>query len=103
MIEGLKSSNPEEYKWKFNISKIFILTMTKLPIGKGRASEITLPENELNESTMLKNISVTNDMIKEIDKLEPCNFFEHPYSGHMNLKTTKKLLMKQTDHHLKII
>ena len=103
MIEGLKNSNPENYKWKFNISRIFIMTMNKIPRGKGIAPEISLPENEYNESTMIKNISFTNDMIKEIDKLEPCNFIEHPYFGHMNLKATKKLLILHTVHHIEII
>ncbi len=31
IIAGLKNSNPGEYKWKFNLSRLFVFTFNKIP------------------------------------------------------------------------
>lgn len=103
IIKGLKHSNPEEYKWKFNLPRILVFNMGKIPRGKGKAPENTLPDVSFDEVSVRDKISVAKDLIKELDSLNPDNFIKHPFFGDLNLKTTKKFLFIHTKHHLDII
>lgn len=103
MIEGLKISNPENYKWKFNHIRTLVFTMKKIPRGKGKAPEISLPVSDFNETSLIKNVSAVNDMINELKTLDPKSYISHPVFGDLNLRATRKLLLIHTRHHLEII
>ena len=85
ILEGLKKSNPKEFKPHFSLPKFTI------PSGGETIQNI---ENLIVD--IKKNIP-------EVEKLNANSFVEHPLFGHLNLKQTIKFLSIHTHHHLKII
>lgn len=103
IIGKLKNSNPQDYKWKFNLIRMVVFTMGNIPRGKGKAPKSVLPEGEINIETLKKNIEFAKTKIKELNTLNPNNYFEHPYFGKLNLKATIHFLEIHANHHIKII
>jgi len=103
IVIQLKSSNLEQYKWRFNLSRFYIQTINKIPRGKGKAPKIVQP-TELSSIEMLTaKIEIAKNSIAELENLHPNCYFKHPYFGNLNLKKTIWFLKLHTKHHLKII
>ncbi|MBX9808363.1 MAG: DUF1569 domain-containing protein [Flavobacteriaceae bacterium] len=103
IIETIKNSNPNVYKWKINFLKSIVFITGVIPRGKGKApksvqsyEEITL--DDLHEQ--LKNAKISVSLLNHLN--DDCNFI-HPYFGVLNLKETEKFLIIHTKHHIKII
>ncbi|MBK8552778.1 MAG: DUF1569 domain-containing protein [Ignavibacteria bacterium] len=103
IIEGLKNSNPEDYKWNFNFMRMLVFAMNKIPRGKGKAPETVIPKNTINADTLKKQIGIASEKIKELDTLMADNYIKHPVFGNMNLNQTMKFLVIHTKHHVDII
>ena len=103
IIEQLKKSNPEQYKWQFNWNRIFIKSINKIPRGRGKAPKAVQPLESSSVEILNSKLHIANDSIIELENLEPNNYFKHPYFGNLNLKTTIWFLELHTKHHLKII
>jgi len=103
IIEQLKKSNPEQYKWQFNWNRIFIKSINKIPRGRGKAPKAVQPLESSSIEILNSKLHIANDSIIELENLEPNNYFKHPYFGNLNLKTTIWFLELHTKHHLKII
>ena len=43
LIDQLKKSNPEQYKWQFNWIRILIQIINKIPRGKAKAPKVVQP------------------------------------------------------------
>ena len=103
IIDQLKKSNPELYKWQFNWNRIFIKSINKIPRGRGKAPKSVQPSETSSIEILNYKLQIANDSIIELENLEPNNYFIHPYFGNLNLKTTIWFLELHTKHHLEII
>ncbi len=103
IIAGLKNSNPVEYKWKFNLSRLFVFTLNKIPKGKGKAPDRVQPKNIFTTESLKNHLTLTLDKLKELDNLNTNQYIDHPIFGNLNLKSTIKFLHIHTNHHIEII
>ena len=103
IIEALKNSNPASYKWTFSFSRILVFIMNDFPRGRAQAPTVVRPTINFNQKTLVNHINLAKEKIKELDRLQPNNYFEHPYFGHLNVKPAIKFIRIHTKHHLDII
>jgi hypothetical protein len=103
IIDAVEKSDPNTYKWRFNLIGTLVLSFNKIPRGKGKAPKTVLPEGNITSDTLQHHVEKTRFMMNKIENLHPNHYFKHPYFGDMNLKPTKKFLGIHTNHHLKII
>lgn len=103
IINSLKKSNPAEYKWQFNTIRIFVFIMNKIPRGKGKAPQASLPAADIQIETLKNYLEIARINFSTLDSLDSKTFFVHPVFGNLDLKATKKLLIIHTRHHLDII
>jgi hypothetical protein len=103
VIDGLKKSDPNGYKSKFNFSKIFVFTTNKIPRGKAQSPRSLQPKNNLTAEDLKNHLDITKGKLAELKTLKPNNYIEHPVFGKLKLKYTIKFLEIHTNHHLHII
>jgi hypothetical protein len=102
IIETLKCSDPKEYSWKFNFIRLIVMSLKKIPRGKGKAPKVVTPNGQLSSESLQQHFLKTIESLKELETLESNRFFTHPYFGKMKLKQTITFLEIHTQHHLKI-
>ncbi len=103
IVTRLKKSDPEVYKWKFNLARTFVYLSGRIPRGKGKAPETVIPQGEINSIQISAGVLEARKLIDEISALHPNNYIKHPYFGDLNVKQVKTFLLLHTHHHLKII
>ncbi|WNM18957.1 DUF1569 domain-containing protein [Flavobacterium capsici] len=103
IINILKNSNPEEYKWKFNKSRLFVYTLGFIPRGKGKAPKSVQSFEAIDLNDLNSQLETTKKIISELNSLDKNANFNHPYFGVLNLKQSIYFLKLHTKHHLKII
>ncbi len=103
IIEAVKKSNPEEYKWKFNSSRILVLSIGKIPRGRAKAPEVVQPKLEFNSESLMKHLLKVKQKLIILKSLNNDHHFSHPYFGKLNLKQTIKFLKIHTQHHINIM
>lgn len=52
MVNGVEYSKPNYYKWKFNFSLFYVLTLGKIPRGRAKVPDSVKPGEEINISTI---------------------------------------------------
>lgn len=103
IIEALKISNSANYKRRFSIMRILVFTLNKIPRGKARAPRVVQPKVDFNLETLKQHLELVKNKLDELSSIDPNQYFEHPYFGHLKLKPTIKFLGIHTRHHLHII
>jgi hypothetical protein len=103
VITALLSSNPAEYKPKFNWRKSFVFFTKKIPRGKVRAPKGILPTEEITESSLISSVELAHKNIGLLENCAPNHFFVHPFFGQVNVRETFVFIEVHTEHHLKII
>ncbi len=103
VCEALKSSNPEEYKWKFNHIRTLIFFKGSIPRGKVKAPKTVQSYDTITLENLNDQIVITKILLQEIKQLPAKSNFTHPFFGVLNLKQTVKFLNLHTNHHVKII
>lgn len=103
IIDGLISSNPDNYAPKNSFARFFILATGFIPRKKGKAPEVTIPKTNFDEMNMIKNLAYIRTNFHEIYAINPNSYIPHPYFGHLNVKETLRFLTIHTNHHLKIV
>ena len=103
IIDQLKRSNPEDYKWKFNFTRTLVFTINKIPRGRAKAPKVVQPKSSITMETLKLHFNNTKENITALQKLQINNHFEHPFFGKLNLKPASKFLYLHTNHHLKIM
>lgn len=104
VVEAIKKSNPDDYKWKFNKNRFLVHTiLRKIPRGRVRAPKAVQPFEEITAEHLKNQLKITRNNIAGLTSLESKNYFTHPFMGDLNLKTTIHFLELHTKHHLKII
>jgi hypothetical protein len=103
IIIQLKNSNPEQYKWRFNLKRGYIKTINKISRGKGKAPKVVQPKEIASKEILTTKLEASKINIIELENLPTNSYFNHPYFGDLNLKNTIWFLKLHTYHHLKII
>lgn len=103
VIEQVKNSNPEHYKWRFNKMRLFIQIINTIPRGKVRAPKLVNPMERPTLEDLNAKLALAKKNISVLDKLPAKSYFTHPFFGDLKLKTTIWFLKLHTKHHLKII
>ena len=99
----VKNSNPQEYQWKFNKSKLFISILGFIPRGKAKAPKVVLPDDTISEESLLLSLQKVKSALQEWDSFDKNAYFPHPFFGNLNKKSTMWFLKLHTNHHLKIV
>ena len=47
IINAVSASKPENYKWKFNKTRMFVFFINKIPRGKAKAPKAVQPNGEI--------------------------------------------------------
>ena len=103
VIDQLKKSDPNDYKWKFSSIRILVFAISKIPRGKAQSPNSVTPRNNFTADTLQKHSETTMEKLQELQTLKSNNYFEHPYFGKLNLKPAIKFLKIHTKHHIDII
>lgn len=103
IIETVKKSDADSYKWKFNFARTFIYAVGKIPRGKVKAPASVQPKGEFNIDKLKSDFITAKNNIKALNDLHGNKFFMHPFFGDLNVKPTITFLKIHTKHHLKII
>ena len=103
VIEQIKNSNPENYKWKFNKYRILFGITNKIPRGKVRVPKSVKPIDVTTLKDLTAKIELAKKNIADIETLPVNSYFTHPFFGDLNIKPAIWFLKLHTKHHLKII
>jgi hypothetical protein len=103
ICETINTSDPNKYKWKFNLKWLIILITRSLPRGKAKAPPAVIPGEVLTESSLRASIQLARKSIDSLISCHPDQYFYHPFFGKMNRNTTLVFFSIHTNHHLKII
>ena len=104
IVKVLAKSDPEEYKWKFNIYRALFMTLKVFPRGSAKAPRAVQPEEiEISAEGLNSLLHKVRTRIDSIKQGIPNTFFEHPYFGQLNRDQSISFIGIHTFHHLKII
>lgn len=103
VIDQLKASNPENYKWRFNKWRFIIQITNTIPRGKVRVPKSVKPIDVATIEELTSKVEQAKQNIADMEKLPAKSYFTHPFFGDLKLKTTIWFLKLHTKHHLKII
>jgi hypothetical protein len=102
IIETVCKSDPNKYKWKFNLPRLLAFTLNSFPRGKAKAPEIVKPTQK--ETTDFDAMfTKTRLSIEALKNAKENQFFLHPVFGNLNKKNTFIMLDIHTRHHIHII
>lgn len=103
VIEQMKISSPENYKWQFKWIRFYIQMTNTIPRGKVRVPKSVKPVDVATVEELKSKLQQARNGIAELENLHPNNYFTHPFFGNLNLKRTIWFLKLHTNHHLKIV
>jgi hypothetical protein len=103
IIYALKTSDPAKYKWSFNLKRMLVSVINKIPRGRANAPGVVQPAEYFDEATLRAHIAKTKHYIITLHHLQPRHYFEHPYFGKLKLKSAIKFMALHTRHHIHII
>lgn len=103
VIDQLKNSNPENYKWKFNKMRLLIQIVNKIPRGKVKSPKSVRPIEIATIEDLKAKLDLAKKNLSDLETLEANSYFTHPFFGDLNLKSAIWFLGLHTKHHLKII
>jgi hypothetical protein len=103
ILAALAKSNPADYKWTFNFTRLLVFTMGKIPRGRAKSPKVVQPKENILENDLRIHLSETKVKIKDLDAISDDAFFNHPYFGNLKRKQAMRFLEIHTNHHLEII
>lgn len=103
VCEGLKTSNPKNYKSSFSILKFYIFFRGRIPRGKAKAPKSVFSNDEILKSSIESQLALAKKNLQEIKNLPANSHFQHPYFGKLSLKKSQHFLEIHTNHHLFIV
>lgn len=103
IYEGLKHSNPADYKSQFNLKRTITFGVQYFPRGVAKSPKMVLPEENITQALIEKQLIKVRAKLSRIDELDPNVNFTHFIFGQCDRKRTKQFLKIHTNHHLKIV
>ncbi len=103
VIDQIKSSNPDNYKWKFKWIRTYIQFTNTIPRGRVRVPKSVKPVDVATFEDLKSKLDQARKGIAELETLHKNSYFTHPFFGDLNLKPSIWFLKLHTNHHLKIV
>lgn len=103
VCEALNSSNPSDYKWKFNYIRTLVFFKGSVPRGKVKAPKAVQTFGEIHLEDLNSQLDLAKKLIVQIAQLPSKSHFKHPFFGVLNVNQAIKFLNIHTHHHVKII
>ncbi len=103
ITEQLRQSNPDNYKWQFNLKRTVVFSLKKIPRGKAKAPKSVEPGTATCIETLNALQKNAVQQISNLNSLDKKNYFLHPIFGNLKLSHAVKMLTLHTRHHLNII
>jgi hypothetical protein len=103
ILKQLQRSNPNDYRWKLNWNRILIFTLGFIPRGKAKAPKVVQPQHEITLEGLQQHLQEAYRLLEHVHLLDSDAYFEHPFFGALDKKSTLYFLKLHTQHHLKII
>ncbi len=103
MITAVEHSNPAEYKEKFNLKRLIVLTLGKIPRGRAKVPDSVKPADETNLTNLQGLIEKAKQKAELFEQLSQDKFFTHPVFGDLQVNKARRVIAIHTYHHLKII
>jgi hypothetical protein len=103
VINQLKNSNPQDYKWKFNKYRILFQVTNTILRGKVRVPKSVKPINIATIEELTTKMELAKKNLADLKTLPAKSYFTHPFFGDLKLKSAIWFLKLHTKHHLKII
>jgi hypothetical protein len=102
VIEGVKRSDPAQFKWSFRPMKYVVFWSGIIPRGKVGAPKLVTP-GEITPYTLRTHIDLCRVRLDELAGMDAGHYFTHPFFGDLKKKEAIPFLFIHTEHHLKII
>lgn len=99
----LIASNPEDYRNRFNITRMMMFSSNQIPRGKATSPTIVTPSGVIKSASINEKYQLAKQVAPLIDNLPENAYFKHPSAGYLNRDDAKRFLKIHTEHHLKII
>jgi hypothetical protein len=77
--------------------------MNGFPRGKAKAPKSVEPTEIITNESVIETLSIESKSLSMLDECAPNQYFNHPFFGKLNVKSTNKILKIHTSHHIKII
>lgn len=103
VIDVIKTTDPSEFKRKFNFPKLYCFTMKTFPRGKSKAPRPVRPEENTDRNRLEEHLKITKENVQKLSTLDEVQFFRHKIFGDLRLNDTILFLELHTKHHLKIV
>jgi hypothetical protein len=103
IIDMMSKSDPEAYRWKFNVMRTLVCTTGKIPRGKAKAPDVVQPKSLITPDSLQLQLGGARERLITLEKLHQNQYFIHPFFGDLNRKPTIRFLKIHTFHHVKII
>lgn|SRR3989338_1337987 len=103
ILSTLIKSDPQAYRWKWNLSRTVVFTKGKIPRGRGRAPKTVIPKEVFDEDNIRSLLANIRGYLPKIDALSKQHHFKHPIFDQLNKKKTLYFIGLHTRHHLAII
>lgn len=102
-ISSIQKSNPDDYRKTFNFNRLLVFIMNKIPRGKVRAPKSVQPKEDFTTESLKVHLENSKLNLEKLNVLNPNAYFNHPFMGHLSLKSTIRFIKLHTQHHLNII
>jgi hypothetical protein len=100
---ALQNSNPQDYKWSFNLTKLLIFTAKTIPRGKVKAPKSVVATEKIAINLLETEYNDAIELLQNVKNLPEKSNFKHPYFGVLKRNETMTFLKIHTKHHLKIM
>ena len=103
IMESLLASVPGERKESLNLRRKAILTMGKIPRGRGKAPEASRPSSRVTRNELDGLLAGARQKLKATKSADPDAWWDHFVFGVMRLDKSLQFVHIHTEHHLEII
>lgn len=103
VAQGLLRSQPEAYRSRFDLRRLVVMAVGKIPRGKVKAPKVVQPEGTHDTASLQAHLHRTRAQLQALSDLSPRHYFTHPFLGDFRLRPALRFLGIHTRHHLHIM
>lgn len=103
MGDALLQTPSTQAATKFNLSRLIILSLGRIPRGRGRAPDIVKPADNTDPAQLTALLQKVKALVAQVDQVPANATFFHPVFGQLRKKQGIRFMRIHTHHHLAII